>query len=161
MEKKEEIIKIKPHHFFDIIKLYGSGLDKFIPDEKMDHDFYRIGTIILNNKDVMLSLTLDADDICTPCKYCQNNMCSDKLESIPGYDKKDAYNKELDKRIIEFYNLDINKKYSAIELCRTYLSEPEFINKVWQEENEEKVKRRNQLFLSGVKRYVLKKKEII
>lgn len=35
-------ILIKPHHFIDIIKLYGSGIDRFVPDEKMGHDFYFI-----------------------------------------------------------------------------------------------------------------------
>ena len=41
MEKEEcrvdEII-IKPHHFIDIIKLYGAGIERFIPDEPMGHD---------------------------------------------------------------------------------------------------------------------------
>ena len=27
-------VKIKPHHFMDIIKLYGSGITEFVPDEK-------------------------------------------------------------------------------------------------------------------------------
>ena len=44
MEKEEcrvdEII-IKPHHFIDIIKLYGAGIERFIPDEPMGHDFYK------------------------------------------------------------------------------------------------------------------------
>ena len=35
-------ILIKPHHFIDIIKLYGSGIDRFVPDEKMGHDFIRL-----------------------------------------------------------------------------------------------------------------------
>lgn len=25
-------IVIKPHHYMDMIKLYGSGLDRFVPD---------------------------------------------------------------------------------------------------------------------------------
>lgn len=28
------MIIIKPHHFMDIIKLYGSGIEVFVPDEK-------------------------------------------------------------------------------------------------------------------------------
>lgn len=27
-------ILIKPHHFIHIIKLYGSGIERFVPDEK-------------------------------------------------------------------------------------------------------------------------------
>lgn len=35
-------ILIKPHHFIDIIKLYGSGIDRFVPDEKWDMIFIRL-----------------------------------------------------------------------------------------------------------------------
>lgn len=33
-----ETILIKPHHFMDIIKLYGTGIHTFVPDEKMGHE---------------------------------------------------------------------------------------------------------------------------
>lgn len=85
-------IIIKPHHFLDIIKLYGSGLDVFVPYEKMGHDFYRIGNIILNDKNILIKLTVDADDICVPCKYCKDGLCFDDLSGIDGYTKKDTYN---------------------------------------------------------------------
>ena len=42
----EEIL-IKPHHFVDIIKLYGSGIEVFVPDEKMGHDFYKVANEII------------------------------------------------------------------------------------------------------------------
>ena len=41
-------ILIKPHHFIDIIKLYGSGIDRFVPDEKMGHDFYKVANEIID-----------------------------------------------------------------------------------------------------------------
>lgn len=152
MDKK---IVIKPHHFLDIIKLYGSGIDFFVPDEKMGHDFFRIGNIILNNKNIMMKLTIDADDICTPCKYCKSSVCDDSLSGIGGYTKKDAYNKTLDKRIIEYFNLDLNKPYTPKELCEIYLSDLDFIYKVWQEEDDEKTTRRYELFSNGAKKYVI------
>ena len=157
----KEIITIKPHHFLDIIKLHGAGLDIFVPDEKMGHDFYRIGNIILENKDVKLHLTIDADDICTPCKYCKDGKCIDKLTTIEGYTEKDTYNKELDKRMIKYYNLDINKEYTAEELCTIYLSNPENIFKVWQEEPDENTNKRHDLFQTGAKKYLIKKKEVV
>lgn len=30
---------IKPHHFMDIIKLYGGGIQVFVPDTDYGHDF--------------------------------------------------------------------------------------------------------------------------
>ena len=47
-------ILIKPHHFIDIIKLYGSGIDRFVPDEKMGHDFYKVANEIIENPSVDL-----------------------------------------------------------------------------------------------------------
>ena len=61
-------ILIKPHHFIDIIKLYGSGIDRFVPDEKMGHDFYKVANEIIDNPSVGLKLTIGGDDICKPCK---------------------------------------------------------------------------------------------
>ena len=69
-------ILIKPHHFIDIIKLYGSGIDRFVPDEKMGHDFYNVANEIIDNPSIDLKLTID------------------------------VYNKTLDKRIIKLYNLN-------------------------------------------------------
>lgn len=62
------MIKIKPHHFMDIIKLYGSGLNEFIPDQVYQHDFYLVANEIVNNHQVELTLTDGEDDICRPCK---------------------------------------------------------------------------------------------
>ena len=45
-------ILIKPHHFIDIIKLYGSGIDRFVPDEKMGHDFYKVANEIIENPSI-------------------------------------------------------------------------------------------------------------
>ena len=49
---KDKII-IKPHHFLDIIKLHGAGLNTFIPDKKMKHDFYKIGNIKVIKKNIL------------------------------------------------------------------------------------------------------------
>ena len=51
----EQII-IKPHHFMDILKLYGSGINIFVSDEKMGHDFYKVANRILKDRNVQLRL---------------------------------------------------------------------------------------------------------
>ncbi len=33
---------LKPHHFLDIMKLYGAGVNYFTPDLRYGHDFYRV-----------------------------------------------------------------------------------------------------------------------
>ena len=83
MEKEEcrvdEII-IKPHHIIDIIKLYGAGIERFIPDEPMGHDFYKVANELIDHPTINVKLTV-YDDICRPCKK-YNGRCVDALTSI-------------------------------------------------------------------------------
>lgn len=110
-----ETILIKPHHFMDIIKLYGTGIHNFVPDEKMGHDFYKVANTIIHNPDVTLRLTIYGDDICKPCKK-YHDICIDALHHIPGCTSKDIYNQTLDTRIISLYSLS-KETYTAKELC--------------------------------------------
>ena len=61
------------------------------------------------------------------------------------------------KRIIEYFNLDLNKYYTAEELCNIYFPDIDFIYKVWQEELDEKTEKRHELFSEGAKKYLTKK----
>lgn len=149
-------ITIKPHHFIDIIKLYGSGIEKFIPDLKMGHDFYKIANIIIENPDVLLTLTIQVDDICTPCHVCKNHVCVDKLSHIEGYTLKDTYNKVLDTRILELYQLDKNKLYTASDLCTIFYNHHDYIYKVWLEEDDQITLKRHDLFVAGAKKFLVK-----
>lgn len=149
-----ECIIIKPHHFMDIIKLYGTGIKTFIPDEKMGHDFYKVANIIISNPIIKLRLTIEADDICNPCKMCKNNVCVDVVDDIEGYNSKDMYNKTLDRRLIDLLRLDINRLYSAKELCRIMLDNHENIFKVWREESNTITTRRHNMFVLGAGKYL-------
>ncbi len=55
---------IKPHHFMDIIKLYGGGIQVFVPDTDYGHDFYRAANEIIGNHRIQIKVTSGADDIC-------------------------------------------------------------------------------------------------
>lgn len=147
----EEIV-IKPHHFMDIIKLYGSGIEVFIPDEKMGHDFYRVANTVINNPKVKVRLTVDGDDICKPCKKYSNE-CTDSLGHIPGFTSKNVYNCTLDRRMIEMYGLD-KVTYTAEELCSIYYRNKDYIYDVWKEENVEITDRRYKLFTTGAMKYL-------
>ena len=60
---------IKPHHFMDIIKLYGGGIQVFVPDTDYGHDFYRAANEIIGNHRIQIKVTSGADDICGPCRF--------------------------------------------------------------------------------------------
>lgn len=146
------IILIKPHHFIDIIKLYGSGIEKFVPDETMGHDFYRIANEIIENPTVHLTLTIFGDDICKPCKRYKEK-CVDHLTHIPGYTSKDVYNTTLDKRIIDLFHLE-DKYYTALQLCSLIFENKEQIFKVWLEEDDKITKKRYELFAVGGRKFL-------
>lgn len=148
-----EII-IKPHHFMDIIKLYGSGIEHFVPDEKMHHDFYKVANNIINDPSVSLKLTIYGDDICKPCiKY--KDECTDLLDHILGYTTKNNYNQTLDKRIIELYNLR-NTQYTALELCTIIFENKDYIYDVWKEEDNSITDKRYKLFSLGAMKFLNK-----
>lgn len=136
----------------DIIKLYGAGIETFIPDEKMGHDFYKIANQIIQNPHETLILTIDADDICQPCQFCKKGICDDGLSSIEGFSQKDQYNKNLDTRILDFYKLI--SSYQAYDLCQIFYNHKEFIFDVWQEEDNNLTNRRYELFCKGAQKYL-------
>ncbi|MFT4105763.1 MAG: hypothetical protein QM657_08380 [Lacrimispora sp.] len=146
-------IIIKPHHFMDIIKLYGSGIEVFVPDENMGHDFYKAANEIIKNHQIQLQLTIDGDDICRPCRMYQNKRCIDKVYK-PGYEYKNDYNQTLDKRLIENLNLCTERDYSADELCQIMLAHHDCIFQVWQEEEDIITQKRHDLFVLGAQKFI-------
>ncbi len=146
-------IVIKPHHFMDIIKLYGKGIEVFLPDENMGHDFYTVANQIIKDKNTILQLTIHGDDICKPCKSYKDH-CIDPLTSIPGFTTKNEYNKTLDERMVTLFQLSINKTYTAKELCTIYLKNHDLIFQIWKEEDHSITLKRHDWFVGGATKYL-------
>lgn len=145
-------VTIKPHHFMDIIKLHGGGFEHFVPDSAMGHDFYRIGNLILSCPEQRVCLTIEGDDICRPCKFYQGH-CTDLVRGLPGITLKDDYNRMLDSRILELYELT-SDPYTARALCEALYRRADLILEVWREEPAEAAGKRRRLFEEGAKRYL-------
>ena len=145
---------IKPHHFLDIIKLYGTGINIFVPDQQMKHDFYKVANEIIAHLEAKLYLTKEADDICQPCIKLEKGICIDPLTKYHGFFQKDTYNKTLDQRMLEVFALDETRTYSAKVLCEILYKNAEKIFLVWQEEEADAVQKRYDLFCTGAKKYL-------
>lgn len=149
------MIKIKPHHFIDIIKLYGKGIQKFIPDENYKHNFYAIANEIIDWHQVKIEITIDSDDICSPCRYLdEHGNCSDKIVHIDGITSKDEWNKILDNRIIKYLDTWEHNTYSAQEFCEILYSIKENINDIWMEESNLSKANRYDAFCKGAIKYL-------
>jgi len=126
---------VKPHHFLDIIKLYGSGLDSFVPAPDFGHDFYRVGNVILENPEVIIQLTIVGDDICIPCKYFDGEKCIGNSNNNPQYQKKEDWNRLIDSRLFEKLNLKEDDEITALDLvilAKEKIKEKDILE-VWKE----------------------------
>lgn len=149
------MIRIKPHHFLDIIKLYGKGIEVFVPDENYNHNFYSVANEIINNHQIYIQLTIDGDDICSPCKYIDDDgICTDKIKHINGIGSKDEWNKILDKRIIEYTQVSEKSICSAHEYCEKLYSIKEHIFDIWREETDSAKNGRYDAFCAGAEKYL-------
>lgn len=157
--KSEEVlmITIKPHHFLDIIKLYGKGIERFVKDEAYNHDFYSVANEIINNNQVIIKLTLFEDDICGPCKYMGNDgVCTDKIYHISSINSKDKWNKILDQRIMNYTDILENSTLSARDFCEILYSKKEYIFDIWKEDDDSANKSRYDAFCDGAIKYLEK-----
>ena len=148
------MLLLKPHHFMDILKLYGSGIEQFVPDERFGHDFYRAANEIVANHRTAVTLTVDGDDICRPCSCLgADGRCTDSV-TIAEYTSKDGYNKVLDHRVLELCDLTMDTEYMAKDLCRILYEHREMVFQIWKEEPDEITQKRYRLFCAGCEKYL-------
>ena len=146
------MIVIKPHHFIDIVKLYGSGIENFVPDEEHQHDFYKVANEITRNLNTELKFTVHGDDICKPCNRFNGASCTDPLEKIAGYQEKEVYNRTLDQRIADLLGMNLEEGCTAGQFLEELSRHPKLIVQVWTEEDDAVTTRRNELFWVGCKK---------
>ncbi len=94
------MIRIKPHHFIDIITCLGDPPVHFEP-HPYGHDVHGVAQRILADQDVLLCMELGADDICLPCVHNQSGRCDDVIDisfrpAAPA--AKETYNQLIDRR---------------------------------------------------------------
>ena len=153
---KNTTILLKPHHFLDIIKLYGFGLILFIPDFRYGHNFYKVANLVLENPKSIIALTTQADDVCKPCRFLEDGKCTDRMRNFIF--SKEEWNQTIDKRILKHLGLKENDKLTALEfskLAREKLT-VEMIIRIWRERPEKETKKRVKHLLNGLNKYIRK-----
>ncbi len=149
------MITIKPHHFLDVIKLYGKGIEKFVPDKRYHHNFYSVANELINKHETKIQLTSGKDDICGPCIYInEDGICTDSIDHIPGVNSKDEWNKTLDHRIMSYTKVVEKDQLTALEYCKILYLEKEHIFDVWKEESDSSKQIRYDTFCIGAKKYL-------
>lgn len=98
------MIKLRIHHFFDILRDYGAG--KELQPHPYGHSYHVIGKKIYENKLKEFEIVVDCDDICMNCSKIENGNCIDIIDHRSDFKMKDSFNDFIDKRIMEKLNLD-------------------------------------------------------
>ena len=115
----DEKIFIKPHHFIDILRDFGSGKRKFEP-HSYGHAVHIVAEKILANRDIILEMELGIDDICRPCKHNIDGICDDKIDISfrpTAPELKSQWNLLIDQRWCERLDLKQGDRLSSKEFC--------------------------------------------
>ena len=136
-------IKIKPHHFLDLIcdTAVTNGIFEYI--SPYGHGMREHGNLLSQGKINSLTFTCEADDICKPCIKLKEGHCTDlyneELTARFGFDNKYDYNMKLDLGFInvlpEIFSPNIKRDIDDIlSLLKEKLT-PEIILLNWPREN--------------------------
>ena len=146
------MLRIKPHHFLDILRDYGAG--RVWEPHPYGHALHTVARSLLDNREQPLELVLDADDICDPCRMNDNGTCTDWTES-PGYRiRKEDWNRRIDERILELFELVEGTVISAAGFARLALGHLDTMHTVWREQPKERTQERVRNLTCGLSAYL-------
>jgi len=96
-------MRLRPHHLLDIITQHGAGLP-FKPSP-YGHAVHTVAETVMADPDVAIEFVVGADDICAPCKHLIEGRCDDVLRRLDPPLSKQAYNDDLDRRLLAHLGL--------------------------------------------------------
>lgn len=114
-----DFIRIKPHHFVDIVTALGDGKTRYSP-HPYGHDQHRVAREILGNPDRVLEMELGADDICEPCVHNLAGECDDRIDISFRPDapvSKKEWNLLIDRRWCKALGLKQGDRLTANDFC--------------------------------------------
>lgn len=110
---------IRPLHFVDIICDYGSGIDEFQP-HPFGHGVHVIANQMIKDKDTLLEITLDPDDVCRTCVHNIAGVCDNIIDrsyrpSCPPLMRD--WDLIVNKRYCERLGIAEDDRFTARQLC--------------------------------------------
>ncbi len=160
-----EVIRTKPHHFLDIVRDYGVGVE-FQPSPS-GHAVHlvaeKVGCLRSGrDRQTMLELVLGIDDICEPCKHHVDGHCLDTTTTTGEVTSKEEWNLTIDTRLLQRLDLQEGTRIQADDFCRlarqrlypTGAVEGSLIFDIWREASREKTEDRARNLLLGIALYL-------
>jgi hypothetical protein len=130
-----DVIRIKPHHFVDIITSFSAENITFEPSP-YGHAVHTVAEQIWRARDILVEMELGADDICEPCQHNINGLCTDTIDTsfrpeAPA--SKREWNLIIDKRWCERLQLQQGDKLTAREVCERLRDNSDDITDIYRE----------------------------
>jgi len=121
-------MKLRIHHFFDIIRDFGAGKE-FHP-HPYHHSYHTVANIILNDPLIKIEIVKESDSVCEGCIKLKGSVCTDIITHRKDFTGKEAFNNYLDTKIMEVCGIKLNNietPASLIRLSEKYISNIQFI----------------------------------
>ncbi len=144
-------MNIRIHHFFDIIRDFGSG-KKITPHSNL-HAYHIIAEQILKNSDIEFEIVVESDAVCKGCIHLENSLCDDTISHRKDFTMKEDFNNYLDKRIIDICGIELSEKYSPKLLCKIANRYIENIEFIYEGNNLEHTLLRKENVIKGLRYY--------
>ena len=149
-------IKIKPHHFIDVITSFSE--DKLLlKPHYYKHRVHSVTKEIIENRDLILEIELNADDICEPCIHNIKGICDDTLDisnrpKVPSL--KREWNLILDKRWCKRLKLEQGDKISVSDFCELLKDSSNNLLEIYKENDKENTAKREINLKIGLQKYL-------
>jgi len=149
-------IKIKPHHFIDIITSFSKDKMILTPHE-YGHNVHSVSKTILENRDALLEIDLGADDICKPCTHNIDGICDDVIDisnrpKVPRL--KREWNLIIDKRWCKRLRIEQGETISVLDFCKLLEEGLNNLQEIYNENNIENTIEREINLKEGLKKYL-------
>lgn len=90
--------ELRIHHFFDIMRDYGSG--KSLNKHAYGHSYHIIGNELFENEISTIKVVVKNDDICEKCVKLDQGKCTDTIQHRSDFLYKEEFNDYLDTKIM-------------------------------------------------------------
>lgn len=151
-----DIIRVKPHHFIDIITSFGGGQETFKP-HPYGHAVHTVAEAVLSDRDALLEMDLGADDICRPCKHNINGLCDDAIDTSfrpNAPSSKREYNLMIDERWCKRLGLRQGDRLTARAFCERVLDRAGDITDIYRENPPERTAERMTKLKEGIRKFL-------
>jgi hypothetical protein len=146
------VMKMRIHHFFDIIRDLRSG-EMIMADTDYMHSYHAVASIIRDLPDTKMKIVVGPDAVCDKCIHNKEGKCDDPLTIKKGFTMKHDYNYYLDKRILERLNMSEGDIVTPGKICKSAYIYIDNIYQIYEIDPKEEIDTRKKEFIEGLKFY--------